>query len=85
MDDLVGAGQLVLAVQAVTKMQKAACRFMPLPALSSMSTAPFVGGTPIIDSKNAARAVRGQVPTSGYLPPEVPTPLGTQPPRYLPP
>ena len=38
--------------------------------------------------ENAARAVRavqGQVPTPGYLPPEVPTCLGTQPPEYLPP
>ena len=36
-------------------------------------------------SENAARAVRVQVTTPGYLPPSVPTSLGTQPPRYLPP
>ena len=38
--------------------------------------------------ENAARAVRavqGQVPTPGYSPPEVPTSLSTQSPRYLPP
>ena len=38
--------------------------------------------------ENAARAVcavRGQVPSPGSLPPEVPTSLGTHSPEYLPP
>ena len=41
-------------------------------------------------TENAARAVRGQVPTPPgthpptYLPPWVPSPLGTYTPRYLP-
>ena len=35
--------------------------------------------------ENAARAVRGQVPTPGYPSPSAPTSLGTQPPKYLPP
>ena len=46
---------------------------------------PLVTRVPQVENENAARAVQGQVPTPGYLPREVPTCLGTQPPEYLPP
>ena len=42
--------------------------------------------THLLTCENAARAVRavqGQVPAPGYLPPLVLTSLGTQPPEYL--
>ena len=37
------------------------------------------------NAARAVRAVQGQAATPGYPPLQVPTSLGTQPPRYLPP
>ena len=38
---------------------------------------------PMEDAARAVRAVQGQVPTPGNLPPYIPTSLGTQPLGYL--
>ena len=56
-----------------------ALRFGPNASTVTLPTVPFE------NAARAVRAVRGQVPTPGSLPPEVPTSLGTHYPEYLPP
>ena len=62
-------------------------RGLGVPAMSSVQETPQRGvqGSRAAGVQNAARRVRGQVATHGHPAPQVPTSLGTQPPRYLPP